>query len=148
MNWRVLTVLLYWLWCCFVADACTVGFFAGKWLHLSGQACISVMCGILFHFPFVFCVESFSGLRILGTEDIIQSTTNYCVDYQCHIVSKSVWHWYYTKRNCIVWLSTVLCNIKEGCTYYFKVRHPHSVLVWLLNNSRQHICFLAIFTAT
>ena len=43
---------------------------------------------------------------------------------------------YYTKRSCIMWLSTVFLNVKEGCTYYLKVRHPHRVLVRLLNKNR------------
>jgi hypothetical protein len=36
---------------------------------------------------------------------------------------------YYTKRSCIMWLSTVLLNVKVFGTYYFEVRHPHPVLV-------------------
>jgi hypothetical protein len=36
---------------------------------------------------------------------------------------------YYTKRSYIMWLSTVLLNVKEVCTYYFKVSHPGRVLV-------------------
>ena len=43
---------------------------------------------------FIPCSIRFLRWILLGIGDIIQSTiTNYCVDYQCHIVSKSVWQW-------------------------------------------------------